>query len=133
MTATLPVIVLRAVDTAAADHGTDRTAVLTDIVCFHYDRPDLMRHLPQQVLFETASATTELSDEEFVEFLYWRDNPKGVIFERWRHIHGCGRFFNAARDTVSDRFLLTYKAGEPKPDLSKLTQTNSVAAKESGK
>ena len=76
---------------------------------------------------------TELSDEEFVEFLYWRDNPKGVIFERWRHIHGCGRFFNAARDTVSDRFLLTYKAGEPKPDLSKITQTNSVAAKESGK
>ncbi len=64
MTATLPVIVLRAVDTAAADHGTDRTAVLTDIVCFHYDRPDLMRHLPQQVLFETASATTELSDED---------------------------------------------------------------------
>lgn len=64
MTATLPVIVLRAVDTAAADHGTDRTAVLTDIVCFHYDRPDLMRHLPQQVLLETASATTELSDED---------------------------------------------------------------------
>ena len=76
---------------------------------------------------------TELSDEEFVEFLYWRDNPKGVIFERWRHIHGCGRFFNAARDTVSDRFLLTYKAGEPKPELGKLAQTNSVAAKESGK
>jgi sarcosine oxidase subunit delta len=56
-----------------------------------------------------------------------------VIFERWRHIHGCGRFFNAARDTVSDRFLLTYKAGEPKPDLSQIVQKNSVAAKESGK
>jgi sarcosine oxidase subunit beta len=31
------------------------------------------------------------------------------------------RFFNAARDTVSDRFLTTYKAGEPRPDLAALT------------
>jgi len=64
MTATLPVIVLRATDTAAADHGIDRTAVLTDIICFHYGRPDLMRHLPQQLLFETSRPTTELSDED---------------------------------------------------------------------
>ncbi|MGO6937360.1 sarcosine oxidase subunit delta, partial [Rhizobium ruizarguesonis] len=45
------------------------------------------------------------------------DNPKGLIFERWRNIHGCGRFFNAARDTVSDNFIVTYKAGEPKPAI----------------
>jgi sarcosine oxidase subunit delta len=40
------------------------------------------------------------------------------VFERWRHIHGCARFFNAARDSVSDKFIVTYKAGEPKPDLT---------------
>lgn len=61
-----------------------------------------------------------ISDEEFEEYFFLRDNPKGLIFERWRHIHGCGRFFNAARDTVSDRFYRTYKAGEPKPDVSTL-------------
>ena len=44
--------------------------------------------------------------------------PRGPHYERWRHIHGCGRFFNALRDTVSDRFYTTYKAGEPRPDLS---------------
>ena len=33
-------------------------------------------------------------------------------------MHGCARFFNAARDTVTDKFVVTYKAGEPKPDLS---------------
>ncbi|MDL2405486.1 sarcosine oxidase subunit delta [Rhizobium calliandrae] len=59
-----------------------------------------------------------ISDEEFEEYFFLRDNPKGLIYERWRHIHGCGRFFNAARDTVSDRFYCTYKAGEPKPYLS---------------
>ena len=60
-----------------------------------------------------------ISDEEFEQFFFLRSNPKGVIFERWRHIHGCGRFFNAARNTVTDKFLTTYKAGEPKPDLDK--------------
>ena len=61
-----------------------------------------------------------MSDEEWRDFLFIRSNPKGPHFERWRHIHGCARFFNAVRDTVSDRFLMTYKAGAPRPDLSKL-------------
>ncbi|MCF3975030.1 sarcosine oxidase subunit delta [Paracoccus salsus] len=59
-----------------------------------------------------------LSDEEWRDFLFIRTNARGTHFERWRHIHGCGRFFNAARDTVSDRFLTTYKAGKARPDLS---------------
>ncbi|ANH05306.1 MULTISPECIES: sarcosine oxidase subunit delta [Shinella] len=60
----------------------------------------------------------DITDEEFQDYFFLRDNPKGLIFERWRHIHGCGRFFNAARDTVSDKFVMSYKAGEPKPNLS---------------
>lgn len=43
----------------------------------------------------------EVSDAEWEEFLFLRNNPKGPHFERWRHFHGCGRFFNAVRDTVS--------------------------------
>jgi len=61
------------------------------------------------------SATT---DEQWRDHLYIRANPRGIHTERWRHIHGCGRFFNATRDTVSDKFVTTYKAGEPRPDLS---------------
>jgi len=59
-----------------------------------------------------------LSDEEWAAFLYLRTNPKGVHAERWRHTHGCARFFNAVRDTVSDMFLATYKIGERRPDLA---------------
>jgi len=55
------------------------------------------------------------TDEEWTDFLFFRDNPKGPHAERWRHAAGCGRFFNALRDTVSDKFLATYKAGEPRP------------------
>ncbi len=56
------------------------------------------------------------SDEAFEAFFFIRTNPKGLVYERWRHIHGCGRFFNAVRDSVTDKFLTVYKAGEPRPD-----------------
>ena len=55
-----------------------------------------------------------MSDEEWERYLFIRANPKGRHNERWRHIHGCGRFFNAVRDTVTDKFEATYKAGEPR-------------------
>lgn len=61
------------------------------------------------------SPISEMSDEDFEALLFIRQNPKGLVYERWRHVHGCARFFNAVRDTVSDRFVTTYKAGEKKP------------------
>ncbi|MEM9222375.1 MAG: sarcosine oxidase subunit delta [Pseudomonadota bacterium] len=63
---------------------------------------------------------SSLSDEDWRDFLYIRTNTKGPHFERWRHTHGCGRFFNAVRDTVTDRVLATYPAGAPKPDLAEV-------------
>ncbi|MGB8814520.1 MAG: sarcosine oxidase subunit delta [Paracoccaceae bacterium] len=65
---------------------------------------------------------SKLSDEEWRDFLFIRSNSRGLHAERWRHIHGCGRFFNAVRDTVSDKFKLTYKAGEPRSDMVKAVQ-----------
>ena len=59
-----------------------------------------------------------LSDAQWAAFLYERANPKGIHAERWRHARGCGRFFNAVRDTVSDFFVVTYKTGEPRPDAT---------------
>ena len=56
-----------------------------------------------------------LDDEAWANFLYVRSNPRGMHAERWRHLHGCGRFFNACRDTVSDRIAATYPAGEQPP------------------
>jgi sarcosine oxidase subunit delta len=54
------------------------------------------------------------SDAEWEAYLFIRANPKGRHHERWRHSFGCGRFFNAVRDTVTDKFECTYKAGEPR-------------------
>ena len=52
-----------------------------------------------------------LDDAAWADFLYMRTNPKGRHGERWRHIHGCGRFFNCIRDTVTDRIERTYPTG----------------------
>ncbi len=83
------------------------------------DRPELeFRHAGQAHIARPANMA-EISDEEFEEYFFIRQNPKGLYFERWRHIHGCARFFNAARDTVSDKFVKTYKAGEKKPSVAK--------------
>ncbi|MDH2312395.1 sarcosine oxidase subunit delta [Methylobacterium brachiatum] len=56
-----------------------------------------------------------LGDEAWRDHLYIRSNTRGPHRERWRHLHGCGRFFNAVRDTVTDKFATTYMAGEPCP------------------
>jgi sarcosine oxidase subunit delta len=56
-------------------------------------------------------------DAAWTDYLLVRSNPKGIHAERWRHIHGCGWFFNALRDTVDDRILATYTVGQPRPDL----------------
>lgn len=70
-----------------------------------------------------------LSDAQWAEFLFVRDNPRGVHSERWNHVHGCGRWFNARRDTVSDRFIETYKMGEtPKSQESTSTQSTPTQA-----
>jgi sarcosine oxidase subunit delta len=61
-----------------------------------------------------------LSDEEWRDHLFIRSNPRGIHFERWRHIHGCGRFFNAVRDTVSDKFVTTYRTGLPRPAVGEV-------------
>ncbi len=69
----------------------------------------------------------EISDSDFEGFFFIRSNPKGIAYERWRHINGCGRFFNAVRDTVSDKFVTTYKAGQPKPALPAVGDTGPAA------
>jgi sarcosine oxidase subunit delta len=89
------------------------------------ERPELeFRHAGEAHIARPADPSA-MSDADWAGFLYLRENAKGLTAERWRHIHGCGRFFNAVRDTVSDVFVITYKAGEPKPDLAALSRSSS--------
>lgn len=84
------------------------------------DRAELEFHAAGEAHIARPENIADISDEAFAEYFFLRDNPKGYIYERWRHQHGCGRFFNAVRHTVSDKFVVTYKAGEAKKSLESL-------------
>ena len=60
----------------------------------------------------------KLTDSVFCEYLFMRDNPKGVFLERWCHTSGCRRWFNIARDTVTHEIYEVYPIGET-PKTSK--------------
>lgn len=94
------------------------------------ERPELeFRHAGQAHIVRPNNLA-EISADEMEEFLFIRENKRGVIFERWRHIHGCARYFNCVRNTVTDEIAMTYKSGEPKP--SEETIEKSFAALKEG-
>ena len=60
-----------------------------------------------------------VSDLEWAEYLFYRDNPKGVHFERWQHRHGCRQWLNVARHTVTHEILAVYRLDEAAPDMDR--------------
>lgn len=64
------------------------------------------------------------SDDDFQDYLFMRSNPKGVHFERWRHVYGCGKWFHVARDTATLEVFGSYSAQtlSPPDDLIKKIQ-----------
>ncbi len=79
------------------------------------DRPEIEFRHGGEAHIARPPDPAAVDDAAWADFLYHRSNPRGVIAERWRHLHGCGRFFNVQRDTVSDRILATYRPGEAPP------------------
>ena len=55
------------------------------------------------------------TDQAFETYLFMRANPKGVHFERWRHSYGCGKWFHAARCTLTLEVFGTYPAQTTEP------------------
>lgn len=64
-------------------------------------------------------APETLSDEEWADYVFMRPNSKGVLLERWVHSHGCRRWFNVARDTLTYKIHAVYKMGEKRPRVPK--------------
>ena len=54
----------------------------------------------------------DCDDAVWGAYLFVRDNLRGAAHvERWRHLHGCGMFFNVERDTATDRLVRSYPSG----------------------
>ncbi len=65
---------------------------------------------------DEKNSDDEISDAQWAEYLFMRENIKGVSCERWGHIHGCGQWFNMVRDSVSHQIHFIYKMGEQPPE-----------------
>lgn len=71
-------------------------------------------------------AEHKITDSQFAEYLFLRDNPKGVFLERWRHQSGCRRWFNVVRNTYSHDIIEIYEMGTlPKSKQGKAAYRNS--------
>jgi sarcosine oxidase, subunit delta len=61
----------------------------------------------QEFIFGGPSQLTRpdptCNDATWSEYLYFRDNPRGLHGERWHHAFGCGRWLNVLRDTLTHR------------------------------
>ncbi len=57
-------------------------------------------------------------DETWADYVFLRSNTKGVFAERWMHAAGCRKWFNALRNTASDKILAIYKQGEQPPQIA---------------
>ncbi|WP_306007097.1 sarcosine oxidase subunit delta [Aquicoccus porphyridii] len=69
------------------------------------------------------------SDEAFHDYLFAKENPRGVHFERWRHVNGCGKWFHVARCTQTLEVFGSYSAQttEPPQDIK-----DAITAKRPG-
>jgi sarcosine oxidase, subunit delta len=87
------------------------------IACPHCGpRPEIEFRCGGEAHISRPVEPATVDDAAWANYLFYRTNPKGVHAERWLHAHGCQRWFNALRDTVSDRIIATYAMGEARPD-----------------
>ena len=68
----------------------------------------------------TAKQQAVMSDEDWSRYMFIRDNVRGDTAERWWHQNGCNMFFNAIRNTVTDKLVMTYEMGKPRPSETQI-------------
>jgi len=69
----------------------------------------------------------EVSDAAWADYLFMKTNPKGLMRERWVHAHGCRRWFNVVRHTVTDQVLAVYAMGAKGPGDTALLKRVGIA------
>ena len=53
----------------------------------------------------------QASDPEWANYMFYRDNIKGLHYERWVHSFGCRQWFKLARDTVTHEITEVFPMG----------------------
>lgn len=61
----------------------------------------------------------DVGDAAWSDYVFNRNNVKGVQLERWCHVFGCGQWFNVARNTLTHEIHAVYLMGDTPPDLDR--------------
>lgn len=58
-------------------------------------------------------------EQEWLDTVFLRDNPRGPHLEWWHHSAGCRAWIKIRRDTYTHEILGAISAGEDVPDASR--------------
>ena len=59
----------------------------------------------------------QVDGSAWADYLFFRRNPRGIQYERWCHVQGCGQWFNVARHTVTHEIKAIYGMTDKRPEL----------------
>lgn len=54
----------------------------------------------------------QADDRQWADYLFYRENPKGPLLERWVHSYGCRQWFVVSRDTLTHDIAAVYPIGD---------------------
>jgi sarcosine oxidase subunit delta len=66
-------------------------------------------------------APDQISDAAWADYVFMDTNTKGTYYERWVHSHGCRRWFNVVRDTLTMEIHGSYEMGAQPPRVETKT------------
>ncbi len=69
-----------------------------------------------EATIERPADPAAVTDTQWADYLFYRNNPKGLHFERWEHTWGCRQWFNLVRDTVTHEIHGSCPIGSRPPD-----------------
>ena len=69
-------------------------------------------HFKGQAHIKRPEDPDNCDDKTWGDYLYFRENVRGVHDEMWVHALGCRKFFNITRNTVTYEIHGAYKLGK---------------------
>lgn len=64
-------------------------------------REEVEFHYAGEAFIKRPHKPDELSDEQWADYLFNRDNHKGLHYEQWVHSAACRKYFIVERDTAT--------------------------------
>jgi sarcosine oxidase subunit delta len=71
-----------------------------------------------EVPLSRSGPPESVSDQAWADYLFYRENPKGWVRERWVHAAGCRQWFVVVRNTVTHEIRSTSRIDEELPEIN---------------